>query len=475
MRVVDMTLIRFGWNMRSITILASAVAVASLAGDATLHAQDLPFTLTLRQAVDMALRQSPALEIATLEAAAARFELDRTKSATLPQVTLQASEFRQTINLEGFGVTIPGVPDFIGPFEQFDLRPSVTQSLVNVELRHQIEAARGRAAEQAWTAQASREEVVLGVIQGYLQVLESQAALGNARARVQTATAMLTQARQYLTAGTASRLDEQRAIVRLEAERRVVTELTAQREVRQVMLAARLGLDPVRPIALTDGLAPPSAQARTVAVTTAAIADRPELKAMRAQVGVSLAESLSARAERLPTVDLAADVGLFGSSPLTNRSTYRVGVSVRVPIWLGGRTDANIQSATTRLRQAEETMRETQLRIVADVRVASIEMAAAADMHAAAAAAVEASRGTVGLALARFGGGLSTNIDVVFAQETLANAEFDEIRSRYAFQLARAKLARARGDVMSFFTDTTSIESAAQERQTSAAAGSSPD
>ena len=120
-------------------------------------------------------------------------------------------------------------------------------------------------------------------------------------------------------------------------------------------------------------------------------------------------------------------------------------------------------------------MRETQLRVAADVRVASIEMAAAADMHAGAAAAVEASRGTVGLALARFGGGLSTNIDVVFAQETLANAEFDEIRSRYAFQLARAKLARARGDVMSFFTDTTSIESAAQERQASVSAGSSPD
>ena len=99
MRVVDMTLIRFGWNMRPIAILASAVAVASLAGDATLHAQEVPFTLTLRQAVDMALRQSPAVEIATLEAAAARFELDRTKAATMPQVTFQASEVRQTLKL----------------------------------------------------------------------------------------------------------------------------------------------------------------------------------------------------------------------------------------------------------------------------------------------------------------------------------------------------------------------------------------
>ena len=51
----------------------------------------------------------------------------------------------------------------------------------------------------------------------------------------------------------------------------------------------------------------------------------------------------------------------------------------------------------------------------------------------------------------RFGAGLTTSVDVATAQGALAEAEDAEIRTRYEWYAAEARLARAEGDVYWFF------------------------
>ena len=76
-------------------------------------------------------------------------------SELLPNVNGRISETRQKINLQAFGFgsaggpSFPGVPDIVGPFNVFDARVSVSQSVVDFAAlndaraeTHNIEAAR---------------------------------------------------------------------------------------------------------------------------------------------------------------------------------------------------------------------------------------------------------------------------------------------------------------------------------------------
>ena len=64
--------------------------------------------------------------------------------------------------------------------------------------------------------------------------------------------------------------------------------------------------------------------------------------------------------------------------------------------------------------------------------------------------AANAAREALDLAKLRFTAGLATQLDVASAQANLAQAEEDEIRSRYDGLVAEARLAQAGGDVRRF-------------------------
>jgi outer membrane protein TolC len=292
--------------------------------------------------------------------------------------------------------------------------------------------------------------VSFAVIEAYLRVLEAEARVASAGARLKTAEALLDEARRYMQVGTASKLDESRAVLQRETERAALTDLRAERDIRKVMLLKLLGLPPGASVELTERFDPPSAVRVDPADDRIAPA-HPEIKAAEAQVRTASAERQRASSERLPTISVAGDVGLFGQSVSSNLNTYSVRAMVSVPLYEGGRIAANVRTAEIKTAKAEEAVRDARLQVESQLQIAKVQLDASQEAHAAAAAAVEAARTAVELAQLRFLEGLSTNIEVVTAQESLASAEAMEIGRRYAFHIARATLARAHGDVMAIF------------------------
>jgi outer membrane protein len=430
-----------------------ATVALGLATD--VRAQNAPLSLTLREAVELAARGNPGLKVASVQSAQAVSQVSLARAATWPQVGVRAANVYQTSSMDAFGFTIPGLPDLLGPYQQFDARLGITHNVLDVGLQREVRAAEQRVDAQRWQEQSHREAVALAVIDTYLKVAEVDARLESARARLKTADALLQEAKQFLAAGTASRLDEARATLRCEIERTAVADLGAEREVKKMVLAQLLGFPPDRRLELANQLSPPpeGQPARTSVLANAPVSARPELRAAEARLKVAGAERQRAEAERYPTIAVAADFGLFGRSLNRNLKTYGIRATISVPLYLGGRIEAEIRSAALKGLEAEEAMRQTQLQVETDVRVAEVELDAVVQAHAAAAAAVAAARTTVELSQARFAGGLSTNIDVVTAQEGLASAEALEIARRYGYHAARAKLARARGDVMAVFNN----------------------
>jgi outer membrane protein len=426
--------------------LIGAIALVSTL-ERSAVAQNASVELSLKAAVELAVKLNPRIQIANLRVLETESGARAVRSGFLPQVTAGLGTGSDTTNLRALGLNLPGVPDSVGPFQQFDVRPGVSQTLFDMSLRKSIAAAGERTREAHWTGVSLRESTILTVVRLYLDVLEAEARIESVRARLGTAGSLLKQVRNFVEAGTASRLDEARASLQLENEKRNLVEVEKDRDIKKLLLANVIGLEADRRLELTDRLQPPATQP----VIDITVPDRPEMRAVDARLKAAIADWEKARAERYPTVGVAADYGRLANSLVNNVSTFSARLVVRLPIFEGGRIEADISSANARVKQVEQELRETRLRNEMDLRTAGIELAAAFESWQVATAASRSAETVLQLAQARFEGGFSTNIEVVIAQEAVASAQAVEIRCLHDWYMARARLAKAQGNIMALF------------------------
>jgi outer membrane protein TolC len=118
---------------------------------------------------------------------------------------------------------------------------------------------------------------------------------------------------------------------------------------------------------------------------------------------------------------------------------------VNVPIWHGGRTKGDIQQAEATLHQRQAELDDQRARVEQDVRNALIELETAAGQVKLADSNRNYANETLAEARDRFAAGVATTVEVVQAQEQVANAESDYISSLFSFDLAELSLARATG------------------------------
>ncbi len=138
---------------------------------------------------------------------------------------------------------------------------------------------------------------------------------------------------------------------------------------------------------------------------------------------------------------------MLGAGPDRSTATYNIGASLTIPVWTGGRIEAETEAARLRVQQRQEETRRLKLaaqRQAEQARIAYQEQTRAAGVAAESAVAA---RKTLELAQLRYESGLATSVDTVTAQSALAESEESEIRARYEAQLALARLAFAQGDV----------------------------
>ena len=132
---------------------------------------------------------------------------------------------------------------------------------------------------------------------------------------------------------------------------------------------------------------------------------------------------------------------------MTRSCTYSIAGVVRVPLWHGGRTDGQIQQAEAALAQRRAEADDLASQIEGDVRKAYLDLQAVTAQVDLANRSRQVAREALDLTRQRFDAGISDNVEVVQAQEALANAELDYINSVFAHNLAKLSLARAAGQV----------------------------
>ena len=368
-------------------------------------------------------------------------------SDLLPEVTGTLTEPRRKTNLEAFGFPLgPTFPRVVGPFNLFDARVFVSQSVVDFAALHEARAGTHEVAAARHSHRSARDLVVLASASLYLQALAGAARAESARAQLETARALYAQAQDLRQAGIVAGLDVVRAEVRLSSDQQRATAAQNDFEKTKLQLARVMGLPIGQPFTLSDQLPPvPVPEMTLEQALERAYRDRPDYLAAQERVRAAEASRRAAAAERLPSVHVNADYGLIGLAPSSSLSTFSVSGAVEVPIFQGGRTRGRVAEAEAELRTRRAEAEDLRAEIYYDVRSAFLDLQATSEELQATTRGRELAAQQLAQSRDRFAAGVANNIEVVQAQEAVTVANEQYIAALYGYNVSKALLARSLG------------------------------
>ncbi len=377
------------------------------------------------------------------------------RAALLPNLNAALTETVQQTNLRALGVRfnspIPGlaIPSIAGPFNYFDLRARLTQTVANLTQLNNYRAAKALLTSNEQAGQDAKDLVVLAVGGAYLQVIAAEARIKSQRAQIGTAEASFRQATEQRAAGVLSLTDLNRTEAELLTERQRLVSLQNDFSKRKMNLARLVGLPPTDSYAVADDIpysSVPSLQED--AALKEAYTNRADLKSAESQIRAARYSRTAARAERLPSLSLSADYGAIGTNPSQAHGTFAVVGTLNVPIWQGGRAEGDIEQAEAAVTQRQAELEDTRARVEADVRSAFLDIRAAAEQVDVARRNLEISKQNLDLTNQRLEAKVSETLEVIQAQQAVAAAQLDYIDSVFAHNVAKLSLARALGDTV---------------------------
>ena len=433
------------------TINPTVQAQGAYTGSAMSMAK-MPFSgkLSLREAIERRLNYNLGAVGLSHAARQAQGQSQVARSALLPDLGGYLTEVVQQTDLaaEGlhFKLPLPGFtfPTIVGPFNYFDLRGSLSQSIVDLTAWNNYRSSHEVYRAAQFAARDARDLVVLAVCGAYLQVISTKERVKSAHAQLETANALYQQALDKLNVGLAPKVDVDRSEVEALAQQQRVISLDTEMAKQRINLARMTGLPPNDDYEVTDNVPFLAAPALTLDdALLQAFAHRADLKAAEAQIRAAERTLAAARDERLPSLSVSGDYGAIGENPSNSHGTFTAAVTLKFPIWLGGRTGGDIKQAEASLAERRAELEDLKSQVESDVRNAYLDLRAATSQVEVARKNLQVTRETLDLTRQRFDAGVADNVEVVQAQEYLTSAELDVINSVFAHNVAKLSLARS--------------------------------
>jgi outer membrane protein TolC len=410
-----------------------------------------PIDLSLDDAIQRGLKNNLGVILNGTQVAGARGQRLSELQGLLPEVDFKAQESVEQVSLAAEGLRIPGFPTIIGPFGFTDLRASLTWSLVDVTSLRNYLAARHSFAAAQLSAEDARDMVVLTVGNAYLLVIADQTQVSSEEAQVATAKVSLNQAEANHQAGTAPLLDELRARVDYQSIEQQLIVAQNGLEKDKLALARVIGLPLAQKFNLTD-TAPYAAfdQIDVNAAIRDAHANRKDLAAMIEQTKASEEQRKSATADRLPTLAFAGDYGDIGVNVLHSHGTGDAQGTLSAPLFKEFGLRGEAQVAQSQLDTQKAQLSDLKAQVDADVRDALLDIASAQKQVEVSRSNVDLSNEALSEAQQRYANGVSDNLAVSQAQQSVAQADDQYVASLYRHNVAKLSLARALGATQNY-------------------------
>lgn len=399
--------------------------------------------ISILDAIDRGLKHNLGLLLGGQGTRAARGAKIVALSDMLPHLSGRVAETSEQINLAALGFPgIPGVPTIVGPFKVFDARATLGQTIFDLNAINNTRAANENVHAAELTYQDARERVVVVVADLYLELLASQARLESAQAELNTANEIFRQSQDLKNSGVAAGIDVLRAQVQQQLRSEQFTAAQNDVEKRKLDLARAIGLPAGQAFDATDKM--PEALPQPVSLEDAlqrAYDNRNDLKRAESAVRAAELAKKAAVVKNLPSVRFDGDYGDIGKTPTSSHGTYTAAISLKVPIFNGGKTQGEIAEADAALQERKAELADFKGKIDAEVRTDFMDLQTAIKQFQAAQTSVELANQQLVQSRDRFIAGVAGSLEVTQSQEAVAAANETFITSLFALDLSQVKLA----------------------------------
>ena len=440
--------------LRLYRIAAFATAVALLAP--TARADETPTPLTLEQAQQIALAQSPTLRAADANASAAKQVVSERRADYLPQVSADMTAV--TVNDPSSEVRHNGVEQQLSSYitaGALNTSTLMNRTAAGVQVK-QLIADFGKTGGRMDSASAAyragrehvrgvRADVLFAVTQAYFETLQAQATVRIAQQTFDDR--RLEQERIALLAKNKlkSELDVSFAQVAVEQSRVLLLKARNDLEAATAQLAFAMGYrdDTPRRFALADTGPAATPPARDMApLVYQAVHTRPELAQQRALCDATVSAARASRADGYPTLSLLAAAGnTFSGDDRLPDKYAAIGLNLNIPLFAGGRYNAGAREAEYRADAERDRLTDLENSVVKEVRVAWLDAKAGFQALSASERLRSYAEKALELAQSRYHLGLSSIVELNSAQLGAIDAEIKNVQARYEYKIALARLA----------------------------------
>ena len=347
----------------------SKAAFSLLVLTAVLSAETRP--MTLRQAVDLAIRQNPDVALSRLEEEKARQAVRLARDPFFPRVIVGSGLAKSW----GFPMSIEGSAPSV-------VQANVVADVFNRPQNYQIAQAKENARGASLAAANRRDEVAYRVASLFLDA-ERAARIGEvARKEAESQEKVLETVRAQVQEGRALPLAEKTAALNLARARQIADGLEDDRIGAETALAIGVGLtadDRIHPVEeQRPAPALPSSAERAI---EAAVESNGDLRRIQSQIASKQLEVRGARAARLPRVDLVAQYGMLARFNnydqffrAFQRNNGQLGVSFQLPLLSGPGVSAQSAMAQADIARLKIELTNTRNRIASDLQRAFREV-----------------------------------------------------------------------------------------------------
>ncbi len=426
--------------------------------------QAQPSSLTLQQAVKIALETNPLRKAAVAETKASSAGVREARSFLMPHLSFSETATRGDDPVYVFGSKLRQrrftAADFAlnklnapVPFGNFSTRFVGSWNLFDSFASwHGVN--RARHVNEAAEHQLDRtdQEVVFRVVSSYYEVLLAAKQLEVAEQADKTAQSIMDRSQVRFDSGLVVESDLLTAKVRMAARQQEVIRTRNTLEVARAQLDTALGMPVESPFQLTEGLAERTLPIPTVQdVERQALTNRPDLERIASEEAAQRQSVSMAKSSFGPRVNAFAGWEMDNPTFLAGGggNNWLGGIEVHLDVFQGGAKLAELSRQRALEEKVVALKQAANDAVRLEVRRAYYEMDANRQQIEVARAAIAQARESLRINQDRYNSGLTTITDLLGAEEASRRSQTDYWEAVYHFQTSYANLELASGSLNS--------------------------
>jgi outer membrane protein len=423
-----------------------------------------PESLTLSEAIKIAVEQNPEIKAARFQVDMIKSEVAQARSGFFPQIY-----FTETFNRTTNPMWATGAKMLQGNLTQadFDLDKLNDPEAINnftsaVSMSWSVydggqttigwkQAKQNHAAASLMLKRAG-QEVITRTAKAYVNLLLARENLAVIDQTLETAKANLKMVRSRFESGFVVKSDFLRANVRIADLEQQRLEAESHVKVARAMLNAAMGMPTDKPLHLVT---PFKKCAETKGPVehwiTIALSNRPDLERIRYQEDIAKKEIDKSRAGHLPDLELVGNYEINSEDYSDTENNYAIGAVMRLNLFSGHRISAKTKAAKSSFFRIQQFRKNMELNVGVQARESFLKAQSAWKRIQVAKTAVEQAEEGLRIVRNRYNNGLLTIVGLLDAETAYQQARTSHFKALHDYKVARIQLALAAGTIDSDF------------------------